>query len=39
MAGYTTGHTLLVDGGWMAANLFDARKMPVKNSIEKRPSN
>jgi NAD(P)-dependent dehydrogenase (short-subunit alcohol dehydrogenase family) len=39
MSAYTTGHTLLVDGGWMAANLFDARKMPVKNSIEKRPSN
>jgi 2-deoxy-D-gluconate 3-dehydrogenase len=39
MSAYTTGHTLLVDGGWMAANLFDARKMPVKNSIENKQSN
>ena len=39
MAAYTTGHTLLVDGGWMAANLFDARKMKIKNSIENKPSN
>jgi NAD(P)-dependent dehydrogenase (short-subunit alcohol dehydrogenase family) len=39
MAGYTTGHTLLVDGGWMAANLFDARKMAIKQSTENRLSN
>ncbi len=32
MAGYITGHTLMVDGGWMAANLFDPRKLSVKTS-------
>jgi 2-deoxy-D-gluconate 3-dehydrogenase len=32
MAGYITGHTLRVDGGWMAANLFDPRKLAVKTS-------
>jgi 2-deoxy-D-gluconate 3-dehydrogenase len=36
MAAYTTGHTLMVDGGWMAANLFDARKMGIKQSTENR---
>lgn len=39
MSAYTTGHTLLVDGGWMSANLFDARKMPIKKSTENRLSN
>ncbi len=34
MASYITGHTLLVDGGWMAANLFDARKFAVKKGLE-----
>ena len=34
MASYTTGHALLVDGGWMAANLFDPRKMAIKKSTE-----
>lgn len=29
---YVTGHTLLVDGGWMAANLFDPRVMAIKTS-------
>jgi 2-deoxy-D-gluconate 3-dehydrogenase len=32
MANYITGHTLLVDGGWIAANLFDPRKMAIKKS-------
>jgi NAD(P)-dependent dehydrogenase (short-subunit alcohol dehydrogenase family) len=36
MSNYTTGHTLMVDGGWMAANLFDARKMGIKQSTENR---
>ena len=36
MSSYTTGHTLMVDGGWMAANLFDARKMGIKQSTENR---
>jgi 2-deoxy-D-gluconate 3-dehydrogenase len=36
MSNYTTGHTLLVDGGWIAANLFDARKMGIKQSTENR---
>ena len=36
MSNYTTGHTLMVDGGWMAANLFDARKMGIKQSTEHR---
>jgi 2-deoxy-D-gluconate 3-dehydrogenase len=36
MSAYTTGHTLMVDGGWMAANLFDARKMGIKQSTENR---
>ena len=36
MSKYTTGHTLMVDGGWMAANLFDARKMGIKQSTENR---
>jgi NAD(P)-dependent dehydrogenase (short-subunit alcohol dehydrogenase family) len=34
MASYTTGHTLLVDGGWTSANLFDPRKMAIKKSTE-----
>ena len=29
---YVTGHALLVDGGWMAANLFDPRVMATKKS-------
>lgn len=32
LSNYVTGHTLLVDGGWMAANLFDPRVMKVKTS-------
>jgi len=36
MSAYTTGHTLMVDGGWMAANLFDARKMGIKQSTDHR---
>jgi 2-deoxy-D-gluconate 3-dehydrogenase len=35
MASYITGHTLLVDGGWMAANLFDARRFAVKPTTER----
>lgn len=31
---YVTGHTLLVDGGWMAANHFDPRVMATKQSNE-----
>jgi NAD(P)-dependent dehydrogenase (short-subunit alcohol dehydrogenase family) len=31
---YVTGHTLFVDGGWMAANHFDPRVMAVKTSNE-----
>lgn len=31
---YVTGHTLFVDGGWMAANHFDPRVMAVKKSNE-----
>lgn len=31
---YVTGHTLLVDGGWMAANHFDPRVMATKQSEE-----
>lgn len=31
---YVTGHTLYVDGGWMAANHFDPRVMAVKMSNE-----
>ncbi|SFR90404.1 SDR family NAD(P)-dependent oxidoreductase [Sphingomonas jatrophae] len=34
LAGYVTGHTVFVDGGWMAANLFDPRVMAVKKSNE-----
>lgn len=34
LSGYVTGHTLLVDGGWMAANLFDMRFFNVKQSNE-----
>lgn len=29
---YVTGHSLLVDGGWMAANLFDPRIVATKTS-------
>lgn len=32
LANYVTGHTLNVDGGWMAANLFDMRAFNVKTS-------
>ena len=32
LSDYVTGHTLLVDGGWMAANLFDPRVMAIKKS-------
>lgn len=39
MASYITGHTLLVDGGWMAANLFDARRFAIKNTTERPQSN
>jgi NAD(P)-dependent dehydrogenase (short-subunit alcohol dehydrogenase family) len=35
LASYTTGHSLLVDGGWMTANLFDARKATLNSNIEK----
>jgi len=31
---YVTGHTLFVDGGWMAANHFDPRVMATKASNE-----
>jgi 2-deoxy-D-gluconate 3-dehydrogenase len=31
---YVTGHTLFVDGGWMAANHFDPRVMATKKSNE-----
>lgn len=34
LSGYVTGHTLLVDGGWMAANIFDTRFFNVKKSNE-----
>ena len=34
MASYITGQTIFVDGGWMAANLFDPRKVALKSSIE-----
>jgi 2-deoxy-D-gluconate 3-dehydrogenase len=39
MASYITGHTILVDGGWMAANLFDARRFGVKPTTERPASN
>ncbi len=32
MAGYVTGQTLMVDGGWTAANIFDPRIFQVKTS-------
>ena len=32
LSDYVTGHTLFVDGGWMAANHFDPRVMAVKTS-------
>ena len=32
LSDYVTGHTLLVDGGWMAANIFDPRVFAVKKS-------
>jgi len=32
MSSYITGQTIFVDGGWMAANLFDPRKVAVKTS-------
>jgi Dehydrogenases with different specificities (related to short-chain alcohol dehydrogenases) len=31
---YVTGHTLAVEGGWLAANHFDPRVMAVKSSNE-----
>ncbi len=31
---YVTGHSLFVDGGWMAANHFDPRVMATKKSNE-----
>lgn len=34
LSDYVTGHTLLVDGGWMAANHFDPRVMATKKSNE-----
>lgn len=34
LANYVTGHTLNVDGGWTAANLFDMRSFKVKTSNE-----
>ncbi|OCC25069.1 hypothetical protein MB02_04340 [Croceicoccus estronivorus] len=34
LSNYVTGHTLLVDGGWMAANIFDMRFFEVKKSNE-----
>jgi 2-deoxy-D-gluconate 3-dehydrogenase len=39
MASYITGHTLLVDGGWMAANIFDARRFAIKDSAERPRTN
>jgi 2-deoxy-D-gluconate 3-dehydrogenase len=39
MASYITGHTLLVDGGWMAANIFDARRFAIKNTTERPQTN
>ncbi|WP_157220215.1 SDR family NAD(P)-dependent oxidoreductase [Flavisphingomonas formosensis] len=33
MASYTTGSTVMVDGGWMAGNLFDPRFMRIKHKI------
>lgn len=33
LASYVTGHTLFVDGGWMAANAFDPRVFAVKKSL------
>ena len=32
MAGYVTGQTLMVDGGWTAGNIFDPRIFQVKKS-------
>lgn len=32
LSGYVTGHTLAVDGGWLAANIFDPRVIAVKKS-------
>lgn len=34
LSNYVTGHTLAIDGGWMAANLFDPRVMAIKTSNE-----
>jgi len=34
LSAYVTGHTLCIDGGWMAANHFDPRVMAVKQSNE-----
>lgn len=34
ISAYVTGHTLCIDGGWMAANHFDPRVMAVKRSNE-----
>lgn len=34
LSDYVTGHTLFVDGGWMAANHFDPRVIATKRSNE-----
>jgi len=34
LSSYVTGHILPVDGGWMAANLFDPRTVVLKTSLE-----
>lgn len=34
LSGYVTGHTVAVDGGWLAANIFDPRVIAVKKSNE-----
>lgn len=32
LSSYVTGHTLMVDGGWMASNIFDPRIFAVKKT-------
>ncbi|GAD49825.1 3-oxoacyl-[acyl-carrier-protein] reductase [Caenibius tardaugens NBRC 16725] len=33
LSSYVTGHTIMVDGGWMASNIFDPRIFEVKKSL------